>query len=313
MNKLIAFLDENNVQYATYGNEHCREGWVQICCPFCISGDTDFHLGINLKNQYSSCYRCGWHSLESVIKAVTDAPYSEVKLIKAKLRGTAEVAITKTSSNKQFVLPSSASASRIPGALAYIQSRFPDRSALEVINKYDIRATTWDYLFECADGHKSGKYASSIVIPHIVDSRAVSFQCKRYVGDVHGYMTAKQDEELIPCKSMLWGVDRVPYGAVVVVEGAMCAMTIGDGAVHTYGVGFTPNQVQELAVFDTVYVLYDKDDAGCNGYMRLKSVLGHRTKVVKVTLSSKTVNDPNDLLKHKEDWHEVEEIRGLVN
>ena len=42
-------FDDYGIRHIETGNHHCRPGWVQICCPMCIDGDSSYHMGYNLK------------------------------------------------------------------------------------------------------------------------------------------------------------------------------------------------------------------------------------------------------------------------
>lgn len=61
-------MDDYHIVYKERGNRHCREGWVQINCPFCIGGIPDFHMGYNLEREVGfNCYRCGFHSVAKTL------------------------------------------------------------------------------------------------------------------------------------------------------------------------------------------------------------------------------------------------------
>ena len=41
---IIKYTEHYNIETRTTG-QNCQEGWIQICCPFCI--DDNFHLAEN--------------------------------------------------------------------------------------------------------------------------------------------------------------------------------------------------------------------------------------------------------------------------
>ena len=58
------------------GHHHCRDGWVQIDCPFCRTIDK-WHLGYSKERGSINCWRCGTHSLASVIMELTHCEFRD--------------------------------------------------------------------------------------------------------------------------------------------------------------------------------------------------------------------------------------------
>jgi len=318
MHKLIQLLDDLKVPHVERGNEHCREGWVQVSCPFCPGGDHDFHLGINLAGAYTSCYRCGFHSFESLLKAVGDIPRQEASGLKRMVfpSGSNQSSRTVTEvvrAKYDFVLPSEGPASEYERAYRYLQKRLGD-DACKLIDMYDLRFTGMTYKYPHPTTASPYKYANSIVIPNRLDGTVVSFQTRSFLPGMTGYMTAKPEEELFHHKHFLWGIDLVPLNSVIVVEGVFNAMSIGPGAVHTHGCQFTKNQVDELATFDKVYVAYDRDAPGELATKKLLASLSHRTAVyvLKYGEFAPHIKDPNDLMGTVAGRKELQDMRSLV-
>ena len=68
-------LEEHRVDYREAGaHHHARPGWLQIDCPYCGDGSSGFHLGINVENLYTNCWRCGPLHIMTVLAAVTRLP-----------------------------------------------------------------------------------------------------------------------------------------------------------------------------------------------------------------------------------------------
>jgi hypothetical protein len=312
MSQVIDFLDDNHIPYMTSGNHHCRAGWVQVCCPFCFGGDSNYHLGINIEEGYCNCYKCGFHTTVAVFSALLGTKRLDTKNIVRRLfHGKAENQDLKHVSLR-------AKDVKLPGkglmylqAYEYLTRRFFDETD-NVINTYKLTSTNWDDSYETVDAqchyYTSSKYANCIVIPNYLQSQLVSFQCNNYLK--RQYITASKTEELIPCKSFLWGVDLVPADTVIVCEAAYDAMSIGAGAVHTHGCCFTREQVQELATFGEVYVAYDMDKAGEVAAHQLVNQLSHRTNVHRIHFSSG--KDLNELLKTPQGKEELNEIKELL-
>ena len=77
---LVQLFMDYSVNSATEGHKHHREGWINVQCPFC-SGDPGYHLGFNLLNNYSVCWRCGFQGTQKAIAGVLGVSYKKAKEI----------------------------------------------------------------------------------------------------------------------------------------------------------------------------------------------------------------------------------------
>lgn len=77
--KIIDFLDSNNIYYITKG-KNVRKGNVNIQCPFCGSLDNSQHMGIKLENGIYGCWRDSSHNgrdFAKLIQVLIDVSYQE--------------------------------------------------------------------------------------------------------------------------------------------------------------------------------------------------------------------------------------------
>lgn len=290
---IAELLEENHIPYTI------RADFYNVCCPFCLS-DHGYHLGISDRG-FATCFKCGWHSIESTLHALLDCGYQTAKhFAKTICKGKSfEVDEPKTA---KFELPSDGElvGLKYTRALDYMAQRFMHLTTdkfLRLMRDYDIRYTKFEY--------KDAMLAGRIVFPNYYHGKAVSWQARDYL-NIHKakYITAPKDGEIVFHKNFLWGIDKVPYDKVIVCEGVMDALTIGYGAVHTHGVKFSKAQVDELASFSEVYICYDSDEAGVDGAKRLASQLSHKTKVKIVKISEKDLNSCSK--------QEIEDVKGLI-
>lgn len=290
---IAELLEEHHIAY------RMRADFYNVCCPFCVS-DHGYHLGIADKG-FATCFKCGWHSIESTLHALLDCGYQTAKhFAKTICKGKSfEVDEPKTA---KFELPSDGELTGLKYTRAwdYMAQRFMHLTTdkfLRLMRDYDIRYTKFEY--------KDAMLAGRIVFPNYYHGKAVSWQARDYL-NIHKakYITAPKDGEIIFHKNFLWGIDKVPYDKVIVCEGVMDALTIGHGAVHTHGVKFSKAQVDELASFREVCVCYDLDEAGIDGAKRLASQLSHKTKVKIVKISEKDLNSCSK--------QEIEDVKGLI-
>jgi 5S rRNA maturation endonuclease (ribonuclease M5) len=259
--------------------------------------DHGYHLGISDKG-FATCFKCGWHSIESTLHALLDCGYKAAKHYAKTICGT--VSDIEPQKDVSFKIPSSGKLFESTVAFEYMAKRMPHHTEKEITDlaeTYDIRYT--DY------GYYDMMLAGRIVFPNYYRNKAVSWQCRDFL-NVHKckYITAPKDGELLFHKNFLWGIDKVPYDKVIVCEGVMDALTIGAGAVHTHGVKFSHSQACELMGFSDVYICYDSDDAGRDGARSLASLLSHKTRVHIVKISGKDINSCSK--------QEIEDVKGLL-
>lgn len=288
--KIAELLEEHRIPYKMRADFH------NVCCPFCVY-DHGYHLGISDKG-FATCFKCGWHSIESTLHALLDCGYKTAKHYAKTLYGT--VADIEPQKNVSFKIPSSGKLTESKIAFEYMAKRLPHHTEKEITDlaeTYDIRYT--DY------GYYDMMLAGRIVFPNYYRNKAVSWQCRDFL-DVHKckYTTAPKDCELLFHKNFLWGIDKVPYDKVIVCEGVMDALTIGAGAVHTHGVKFSHSQACELMGFSDVYICYDTDDAGRESARRLAGILAHKTRVHIVRISAKDINSCSKC--------EIADVKGLL-
>ena len=288
--KIVEILEEHNIPYKR------RAEWYNVCCPFCYS-DRGYHLGIS-DNGYATCFKCGWHSIESTLHALLDCGYSVAKHYANTLYGSTFKA--ETPKDSSFGIPSSGKLTESRRAFNYMIERMRHLTGDELTklaDMYDIRYTEYGY----PDQMLSGR----IVFPNYYHGKAVSWQGRDFLGvSKYKYITAPKGTEILFHKDFLWGIDRVPYDKVIVCEGVMDALSIGAGAVHTHGVKFSHAQACELMGFSDVYICYDSDDAGRDGARSLASLLSHKTRVHIVKISGKDINSCSK--------QEIEDVKGLL-
>ena len=288
-NKTAQLLDSNGIAY-----RH-RNGWYNVCCPFCL--DHNYHLGISDRG-YATCFKCGWHSIESVLASILDCGYQKARHI-ARTLYKASTQDSPTTVTADFKVPSSGKGlSNL--ANQYLRERFPylsDSEYRKMVETYQLTSTRYDY--------EDMLYANRVIFPNLYNGKAVSWQGRDFTGIARAkYILPKKENELIFHKNFLWGIDFVPYDKVVVCEGVMDAISVGAGAVHTHGVKWSKAQACELMGFKEVFICYDSDEAGEIGAKSLAKEICHRTKVKIVKLSG---HDLNSCSKQ-----ELEDVKGLI-
>jgi len=72
------------------------------------------------------------------------------------------------------------------------------------------------------------------------------------------YISAKDEESLIPISDLIYGIDYVRHTAII-VEGPIDVWTIGPGAVALLGQRVSPSQLRQLAEIPNRVVCFDSE------------------------------------------------------
>jgi hypothetical protein len=252
---IVQLYQDYSVDFRTEGHKHCRPGWVNTECPWCLSpfGHEGYHLGYNLDDNVFVCWRCGWHPITSTVAKVISVSEIEAReimkgygLVVSKSPGEPIITIRK----KPHRVPSDT------GPLSaqhkkYLEKRNFDPDKLE--KEWNLLSTgptsMLDYLV----------YKHRIIIPFIWNEIQVSFDSRDTTGkDQSKYKACPKDRELIPHKDILYGKQEYFKGCGIAVEGPTDVWRLGPHSFATSGIKFTPAQVRCIAkLFQRVPVMFD--------------------------------------------------------
>lgn len=257
-------FENKNITYKTSGNHHTRSGWIQICCPYC--GDETFHMGYNIENGYFNCYRCGWKPFWPTMEMLTG---EHRNTLKHEIYQIPEKTHTKTPNcGFRCSLPPLTKKVGKPHIL-YLQSR---NFVLKCVSVWNLMGTLYD-----------PKYGNRIVAPIYKNSTNHTnnnIDCW-LARDITGkskyrYLNCPDNCATIPIKSTIYGQWIYPPEKnknVIITEGATDVWRFGIGAVATYGVSYTMEQLQILKQYKNKYIMYDNDEAGINAAQKLANDL----------------------------------------
>jgi DNA primase len=245
---IMELLDDLKIPYKAEGHEHCRPGWLQINCPFC-SLDTDrFRMGINLLHNYCSCWNCGGKSLASVLQGTLGISFREAdKLLKGiakKRKPEAETPIYGT-----YLEPGDIrELDLLPQHRAYLKDRGYTPNTLQ---------TLWDI-----EGIGiAPRFSWRLFIPIYQHGKKVSWTTRSLSKDKNKkdkYISAAPFEESFPHKHLLYGEDYC-RNTCIVCEGPLDAWKIGPGAVATFGLSYTSQQLERIVKYPTRVICFDNE------------------------------------------------------
>lgn len=245
----IQYCLDQSIQHWTSGKNvrNSPPGWVNVQCRLC--NDPSNH------GQFSppgwpgapyQCWKCGGHSLESVIQAIEGIGY--LAACKRVRQYTTDLRI-----------PIRAIRPRLPGKLQlplgthrmqpqhreYLRKRRFDPEELE--RRYNLLGTG-----------PAGHLPHRIVVPVFHRGRMASWTARDITGKAElRYISASHDKEEIAHKNILYNLDNCRGRAVIAVEGITDVWRLGDGCCATFGTKVRPAQVRLLAEYARVFLLFD--------------------------------------------------------
>lgn len=240
---IIEVLNELGIAFAL-GGEHknVRHGWTGIQCPYC--GSSEYYFGIPPFSRYAaSCWRCGKRPLADALAAASGRSLGDVKQLLGHLDRPIAQRLLKPSGRLE--MPFGVGPLKAPH-LAYLSSRGVTRSDAQI----------WDLQGLDQDG---GRLAWRIFIPIYYRGKIVSWTTRAIgEGATHRYIAARLTQESIPKTKLLYGIDYVRH-ACIVVEGPADVWKIGPGAVCTFGLAYSREQMMQLSKIPKRIICFDNE------------------------------------------------------
>lgn len=259
----LKFYKENGIDFAESGHKRCRDGWVQIDCPFCI-GHKGFHLGFYKETGAYKCWRCGKHSQVSVVSTLLNiSAYKAKEVIKEYSVIGSQV---KEAHRENLKRPKHSLTCKLPAGTGEMTERhkkyLSDRgfNPDELAEKWGLKGTTMN-----------GNYKWRVIVPITFEGKLVSYQGRDITGKSSlRYKACKQADEVIEHQNIVYGLDHVTGNKCVIVEGVADVWRFGYGAVSCFGTAFTLEQVNLLIAQATnkkrkvkirkYFILFDADE-----------------------------------------------------
>ena len=301
---IIKLLEDFNIDHRETGNEHCRYGWVQVNCPFCLEGDYKFHMGFYKEENYGfNCYRCGYHSEVKTISKILQINIQQARTIirrylKKAIGNTEQIDSEIKASTKNCILPIGHKIKPENRGYRYLKSRFPYHNIRElqnIVKKHKIYYTEYD----------AELMPNRIIIPTWFNGEIVTYQGRDYTNESRAkYLNAEPENEKMNIKDIVWGYDFCNFDKVLVCEGVFDALMIGDGAVHLGGTAYTEAQVNLLKEFSKVYICFDSEKQASIQASKLADRLSLYSQVFILQTDAEDIGSA--------DIKEIEQLRRLL-
>lgn len=288
---IIDFFTDYDIEYWERG-KNVSPGWVNIQCVFPMCDDHSNHLGVNKKTLHVSCWKCGGHSIISLIMAIAQCSFPEAKEIHNSLGGDNDYYHRPPMSNDtssvfsdRVILPPESTIHFPKMHTRYLMHR--GLKPRRTIRKYKLQAV-----------HNTGKYKFRIIIPIFVNKVFVCFT-SRDVTDMQDppYLHASPEETILNAKKVIYNYDTVVSGGdAFLTEGPIDAWKMGDGAMSLLGVKHTEDQVKLIVKknINRLFILFDNDKAGKKDARKLGKIMAPLVKKVEI-LTLQRHGDPGEL------------------
>lgn len=290
---IIRLFQDYNIDFITEGNKHCTPGWANTHCPFC-EGSRNYHLGVNLSDNYFVCWRCGWHPNDITISKLLGVSIKDTREIIRLYGGTSRRA-TKAKDPvvkmRAFKFPTGTGPMLIQHK-KYLQKRNYDYTKLE---------TEWGLLGTGPMAMLDDlNYCHRVIAPIYWDDKIVSFQGRDITGKSElKYLTCPQKREIIQHKHILYGQPAIftTWDTCICVEGIFDAWAVGKYAVATFGIKYTGEQLRLLSKFKKVIVWFDQEKQAQEQASKLVSELRFRgVKTEHIFTPDDPADTPKDIV-----------------
>ncbi len=269
-------------------HHHARSGWLQTDCPWCSPDSERFRLGINIQHGYTNCWSCGKKGLIEVLGAITKKNYGDLrKLLKDVEKQEAPERREHTGTLK------------IPkGNRPLLQCH------RDYLRQRGLRPHTIERLWGVQGYGAVGGLHWRILIPISYNGRVCSWTSRTISpNEPKRYWSAKPEEESIPHKDILYGIDYARH-AIVICEGPIDVWSIGPAAVATLGLSYTAAQVASMSKFLVRCICFDNEPTAQRRAQQLCDQLSvFDGKTYNITLSDKDANET--LLNHPQEIIEL--------
>lgn len=284
---LTEFLDTYRVEWAK-DNKHSRSGWTQV--RFCMECHSQkYHLGIRDDMQRAACYQCGGKFVPKLLHTLTGAPWHEINAL---LGNKAFIQSEKPADMGVYTPPTMLQPLQdVPAVATYLSDRGYD---------LDYLASVWGVQ---ATGNFSN-YPRRAFMPIYHGRRLVSWTARAACGQEPRYQTANNKEKSFHEKHLLFG-NQFVRDACIVVEGPISAISLGRGAVATFGLAYTMEQVLWLSDIWNRVIVFDNSLAAQRKAKELATRLsGFPGKTTVVNLDSADPGEASEV--------EIQVIRELA-
>lgn len=275
--KLEEVLQEHNISFRRQSEDpHVTSGWIGLECPRCGPDSGVFHYGYHIASGRTNCWKCGFVPLWEFLREKIHPAVVQQILADLDREGIQ----TTVPPQGRLQLPNGIGL-LLPAHRRYLQGRGFDPD--ELAEKWAVQGIGL-----------SASLSWRLFIPIQYRGKTVSWTTRSLSDVGTRYVAAKVEQEAIPHRSLLFGIDHCRH-AVVVVEGCLDAMRIGYGAVATCGIGYSHEQFHQISKFPTRVIAFDSEPDAQKRARKLTDDLQlHPGETYRIILSAKDAASAED-------------------
>ena len=243
---IIELLQNFDIPHKMHGeHHHTSKNFVQVDCPQCSKNSGRFRLGLGLNIHSANCYICGRLPFSEVLSLLTGQPTNKLWSL---LNYHSQLILRKKLSHKgKLVIPNGVNQNLLPAHKNYLRSR--GFSPREIQKIWQIGGIGID-----------AKLSWRIWIPITYQKEVVSWTTRSISNETkYRYISASEQEELIPHKTILYGIHLAQHHTIIIVEGPLDAWKIGPGAVATFGISYTDEQMIMASQSPIRVIVFDNE------------------------------------------------------
>ena len=220
-------FEDYNVKYSLKTNK----GWVNTKCIYC--GGSSYKLGFNPKNDFCTCFACGYHNLNDTLCRLLNIQKNELLSVLPKYYGRYSVV---SQLNKKTV-----SHLQLPSTVF----TFAERKYL-IGRNFSPRHLKQKY--KIAGGGIYGEWKYRIIIPVFFNNKLVSWTARSILDkktlqalDIPRYKNLSAEKSVIDPKKVLFNYDSCGTAAAL-LEGPFDVLRFGDNSICSFGINLTQEQ-----------------------------------------------------------------------
>lgn len=278
--------------------------WTHINCPFCKNPvDTHFNGGFFSLKPTFNCFRCGVHSYYDAVSLTLNISISEThKLLKSYDYIPKETFEKKVAKAEHLDLP----------------GYHLDENEKEYLRGRGFNVGYLESKFHIRGGGIVGDWSYRILIPIYFNHVLVSWTGRSILPKdvikelgIPRYKNLSIEQSVINSKEIFFNLDNCNGKEVILVEGPMDVLKMGDQTVCSLGTSVTREQELFLTNrFEKVYIAFDNEPAAQEKAKHLGmnlSSAGMKVEVVNIC-EDFNKNDPGELTEE-----EVRQIKKELN
>lgn len=220
------YLDTRDIIFLEEG-DNINKGWIGISCLFCA--DDLNHLGINLKSNTFSCWKCHESgNILTLIKEIEGTTFDDAKQILKQYQKN-DFYFNEDEEEKQNIKKSNLPI--LPKEFKYIKKGKEPNSIKKYFKK---RNFPLKYIQQYKAGYcRSGKYAFHMILPIFINKKIVSFIAVDLIGNAkEKYQICPNYRALVDKSLLAYGLDDIINSEkIYIVEGYTDRWRMGKNAI----------------------------------------------------------------------------------